>query len=183
MNVCGQTITLIQGVQLSITVPSHVYPMPPNVNDFANSMGGLTLAPGNPEHRGHFGAPSRAMPGVNQYNGLPMYSVPQFPPGPQASFPGGPGQLVPQHGQMARVPPGGHYHLMGPGYPPTPARTLHSNFSPMRGGHGQGRFQVSRFNPPRMHRSGFQSNSSHHNHVDIERIREGTDVRTTVSIL
>ena len=44
-------------------------------------------------------------------------------------------------------------------------------------GRGDGR----RHNATRIARSSFYNQNTHHNHVDVNRIREGTDVRTTVS--
>lgn len=38
-----------------------------------------------------------------------------------------------------------------------------------------------RQNATRVHRSSYYNVAGHHNHVDVNRIREGTDVRTTVS--
>lgn len=75
--------------------------------------------------------------------------------------------------------------FQGVGYsyqaPPSPAATSQNNQSPSRSymGHGQTdtrRTNLSRGSRPHNH------TSSHHNHVDTHRIREGIDVRTTVSL-
>lgn len=66
--------------------------------------------------------------------------------------------------------------------PPSPALTVQNSYSPCRPNSGYGRLD-RRQNASRVSRNSFQSPTSHHNHVDVHRIREGTDVRTTVRII
>ncbi len=63
--------------------------------------------------------------------------------------------------------------------PPSPALTIHNGYSPSRSVSNYGRLD-RRQHAARVNRNSFQSPSSHHNHVDVHRIREGIDVRTTV---
>lgn len=46
-----------------------------------------------------------------------------------------------------------------------------------------GRPDNRRQNAMRVSRSPYYNAANHHNHVDVGRIREGTDVRTTVSCI
>lgn len=48
---------------------------------------------------------------------------------------------------------------------------------------GYGRPDARRQHAARVNRSPHHNATGHHNHVDIQRIREGIDVRTTVSQL
>lgn len=66
-----------------------------------------------------------------------------------------------RHGQMAHVP---------------------ENFSQPRTMPGIGHPDSRRQHAARVSRSSFYNVASHHNHVDVARIREGIDVRTTVSL-
>jgi hypothetical protein len=70
----------------------------------------------------------------------------------------------------------GRLPMMGPMYHTTPPAT------PMamgpRGMQPYGRRQFS----GRAMRSPYHNHNGHHNHVDINRIRDGVDVRTTVSL-
>src|SRR5690606_25256042 len=89
-------------------------------------------------------------------------------------------------GQTSPITPASPgYSTMGPFYqtPPSPALTSHNNQSPSRALSSYGRPDVRRQNATRINRSPHHNATSHHNHVDIHRIREGTDVRTTVSSL
>ncbi|KAF6820132.1 meiosis protein mei2 [Colletotrichum musicola] len=102
----------------------------------------------------------------------PILCQPQFQPG------------------MTYVFNGGH-HLSVP--PATPSPTGHSVVSslfphPQRGLSLMGatatnaRPEPRRLNAARVSRSPYYSVASHHNHVDVNRIREGTDVRTTIML-
>ncbi|RDA85497.1 hypothetical protein CP532_5073 [Ophiocordyceps camponoti-leonardi (nom. inval.)] len=66
--------------------------------------------------------------------------------------------------------------------PPSPALTVHKNYSPCRSIPGFGRSEARRQNALRISRSSHHSVAGHHNHVDINRIREGIDVRTTIML-
>lgn len=76
------------------------------------------------------------------------------------------------------------YHGTSTAYhkPPSPALTIKNGFSPSRSISSFGRPDHRRQHATRINRSSLQSLSSHHNHVDVNRIREGIDVRTTVCI-
>ncbi|OAR00361.1 hypothetical protein LLEC1_00295 [Akanthomyces lecanii] len=65
--------------------------------------------------------------------------------------------------------------------PPSPALTVHNGFSPSRSSSAYSRLD-RRQHAARVNRNAFQSPSSHHNHVDVHRIREGIDVRTTIML-
>lgn len=66
--------------------------------------------------------------------------------------------------------------------PPSPALTVHNGFSPSRPNSGYNGLD-RRQHAARVNRNSFHNPSSHHNHVDVHRIREGIDVRTTVCYL
>ncbi|KJZ75986.1 hypothetical protein HIM_04442 [Hirsutella minnesotensis 3608] len=72
---------------------------------------------------------------------------------------------------------GGVYHS-----PPSPALTTQKSFSPSRPSYGVGRSEARRQNAMRVNRSSYHGIASHHNHVDIHRIRDGIDVRTTIML-
>lgn len=74
------------------------------------------------------------------------------------------------------------YQMVGSLYrtPPSPALTVSNNQSPSRSMSMYGRTDARRQNAARVNRSPHNNAASHHNHVDIHRIREGIDVRTTV---
>lgn len=63
-------------------------------------------------------------------------------------------------------------HLPGPGEY-NQSRTHHYNYS---------RADSRRQNAARVSRSPYYNAASHHNHVDVSRIRDGIDVRTTVNL-
>lgn len=108
---------------------------------------------------------------VSPFTMWPILCQPQFQPG------------------MAYVFNGGH-HLSVP--PATPSPTSHSvvgslfphsqrGISLMGATATDARPEPRRLNAARVSRSPYYNVASHHNHVDVNRIREGTDVRTTVS--
>ncbi|RCI10754.1 hypothetical protein L249_5365 [Ophiocordyceps polyrhachis-furcata BCC 54312] len=66
--------------------------------------------------------------------------------------------------------------------PPSPALTVQKNYSLCRSIPGFGRSEARRQNALRISRSSNHSVAGHHNHVDINRIREGIDVRTTIML-
>lgn len=74
------------------------------------------------------------------------------------------------------------YPVLGPLYhaPPSPALTVQSNYSPSRAVAGFFRSDGRRQNAARVTRSPYNNSTNHHNYVDINRIRDGIDVRTTV---
>lgn len=74
------------------------------------------------------------------------------------------------------------YSVVGSLYhtPPSPALTSQNSFSPSRSLAGFRSHDARRQNAMRVNRSTYHNVATHHNHVDINRIREGIDVRTTV---
>ncbi|KAK2612944.1 hypothetical protein QQS21_001055 [Conoideocrella luteorostrata] len=83
---------------------------------------------------------------------------------------------------VSALPP--TYPVLGPLYhaPPSPALTVQNNFSPSRAVPGFFRPDGRRQNATRIARSPYNGSSNHHNFVDINRIREGIDVRTTIML-
>jgi hypothetical protein len=74
--------------------------------------------------------------------------------------------------------------LLGPAYPPmttVPALPLHHEFANPRSAQNYNRQDGRRQHAMRISRSPYYNAAGHHNHVDVNRIREGIDVRTTVS--
>jgi hypothetical protein len=74
------------------------------------------------------------------------------------------------------------YPVLGHVYqtPPSPALTTQNNQSPSRPVSVYSRIDARRQNATRINRSPHHNAAGHHNHVDIQRIRDGIDVRTTV---
>ncbi|KAK1240335.1 hypothetical protein MKX08_007777 [Trichoderma sp. CBMAI-0020] len=66
--------------------------------------------------------------------------------------------------------------------PPSPALTAQNSYSPSRNFSGADRADARRQNAMRVSRSTYHSTATHHNHVDIIRIRDGIDVRTTIML-
>ncbi|KID73063.1 meiosis protein MEI2, partial [Metarhizium brunneum ARSEF 3297] len=76
------------------------------------------------------------------------------------------------------------FPVLGPLYhaPPSPALTVQSNYSPSRAVAGFFRSDGRRQNAARVTRSPYNNSTNHHNYVDINRIRDGIDVRTTIML-
>ncbi|KKO99341.1 hypothetical protein THAR02_08551 [Trichoderma harzianum] len=77
------------------------------------------------------------------------------------------------------------YPIFGTLYqtPPSPALTAHNSYSPSRAFTGAAeRADARRQNAMRISRSTYHNTTTHHNHVDINRIRDGIDVRTTIML-
>ncbi|WYZ40324.1 hypothetical protein EsH8_IV_000665 [Colletotrichum jinshuiense] len=77
--------------------------------------------------------------------------------------------------------------------PATPSSTGYQVMSPLFSHHSRGitmagvmpasaRTEPRRQHATRINRSPYYNVASHHNHVDVNRIREGTDVRTTIML-
>lgn len=64
--------------------------------------------------------------------------------------------------------------------PPATPMAMHGDFTSPRAVQSYGRFDSRRQNAMRVNRSPYYNNAGHHNHVDVNRIRDGIDVRTTV---
>ena len=65
--------------------------------------------------------------------------------------------------------------------PPATPMTMQNDYTSPRSMQHFGRPDSRRQNAMRVSRSPYQNAAGHHNHVDVNRIREGIDVRTTVS--
>lgn len=107
----------------------------------------------------------------------PLLFQAPFSPGMTYFVDGLPNQTSP----MTPISPG--HPALGSLYqtPPSPALTSQNNQSPSRMLSNYGRPEARRQNATRISRSPHHNAAGHHNHVDINRIREGIDVRTTVS--
>ncbi|KAK1756242.1 RNA recognition motif 2-domain-containing protein [Echria macrotheca] len=78
--------------------------------------------------------------------------------------------------------PGG-MPMMGPIFtPPSTPLTLTSDYTSPRGMMGYGRQDNRRQYATRVNRSPYHVSGSHHNQVDVNRIRDGIDVRTTIML-
>ncbi|SPQ22724.1 f8625fbd-b7d2-42f0-902b-fa845fd9621f [Thermothielavioides terrestris] len=73
---------------------------------------------------------------------------------------------------------------MGPLFttPPATPMAVHGEYTNPRSIQPYGRFDHRRQNAMRVHRSPYYNNAGHHNHVDVNRIRDGIDVRTTIML-
>ena len=100
------------------------------------------------------------------------YVLDSFVASPQGSTPHSTAQLTPGYRSMSSP-----FQT-----PPSPALTVQKNFSPSRSMTKYNRLDSRRQHALRVSRSPYQSSSSNHNHVDVDRIREGIDVRTTVNL-
>jgi hypothetical protein len=126
-----------------------------------------------------------AAPGTRPYAPIDV-SLPSplamYPVIYQSSFPTGISYVVDQVATVdtSRAAGIGTYPLIGPVY------TQFRPKLPSANGQNQGRLSCGRsdsrrHNATRISRSPFYNLPGHHNHVDVTRIREGIDVRTTVS--
>lgn len=82
----------------------------------------------------------------------------------------------------ALTPVSGTMPIMTPLYttPPGTPMAMHGGFVSPRNIQPYGRLENRRHNAMRVSRSPYYNNAGHHNHVDVNRIRDGIDVRTTV---
>ncbi|KAG6018366.1 hypothetical protein E4U43_002525 [Claviceps pusilla] len=76
------------------------------------------------------------------------------------------------------------YSVLSPLYcaPPSPALTAQNNYSPSRSVPGFLRPDGRRHNATRVSKVASSGAANHHNYVDISRIRDGIDVRTTIML-
>ncbi|KAH7144667.1 hypothetical protein B0J13DRAFT_635969 [Dactylonectria estremocensis] len=168
------------GIHLTVTPPN---PKPSPACDITTALQDISLAKtlGDPYQQQN--SRSRSVAGINNQPPLPMY--PFMIPSPLApSLPYVLGRLPPvsQMGSMGPMNPS--YSMVNSVYqtPPSPALTVHNDFSPSRSTSSYSRVDARRQNATRVARSPYHSASSHHNHVDISRIRDGIDVRTTIML-
>ncbi|KAK4216660.1 RNA recognition motif 2-domain-containing protein [Rhypophila decipiens] len=66
--------------------------------------------------------------------------------------------------------------------PPATPMTMQGEYLSPRGMQAYGRADSRRQNALRVNRSSFHNPGGHHNHVDVNRIRDGIDVRTTIML-
>ncbi|KAK3692689.1 RNA recognition motif 2-domain-containing protein, partial [Podospora appendiculata] len=80
-------------------------------------------------------------------------------------------------------PMNGNMPIVGPMYtPPSTPMTMQGDYASPRGLQAYGRPDSRRQNAMRVNRSPYFNAAGHHNHVDVNRIREGIDVRTTIML-
>lgn len=90
--------------------------------------------------------------------------------------------MTPMTPMSPMTPMPGGMPVMGPIYtPPSTPMTMQSDYMSPRALAAYGRPDGRRQNAMRVNRSPFHVTGSHHNQVDVDRIRQGIDVRTTVS--
>ncbi|KAK4039921.1 hypothetical protein C8A01DRAFT_46650 [Parachaetomium inaequale] len=145
-----------------------------------------------PQHPGGFMAPGRlgqSPAGLHVPQQYAMYPVVYH--GVQSA---GPNRFMldqtPTRGQgvahMAPMTPiSGGMPVMGPLFNTTPPDTpmaMHSDFTSPRSIQPYGRQDARRQSAMRVNRAPFFNNAGHHNHVDVNRIRDGIDVRTTIML-
>lgn len=82
--------------------------------------------------------------------------------------------MSPMSSDMSMMTPFSSHHSQ------SSVMSVHHDFSEMRPSQGHYRSDGRRQNATRISRGYFSPPGPHHNHVDIQKIREGTDVRTTV---
>lgn len=150
--------------------------------DIAAAFQAVSLSNGADRQEQQHGNNHQLVTSLNTRPSLPLYSFmfqPSMAAGIPVLFDG-----TPQAGQIGQVTPLTPPFPIGrPAYhaPPSPALTIHTEFSPSRAMPCYGRIDARRQNAARITRSPYHNAASHHNHVDISRIRDGIDVRTTVS--
>jgi len=192
----------LQGVQLWLTLcdseattPTRhqlngYSPSPVPVNDMTNFFQGMSVSKAP-----QFGAPA---PGF--VAGRPGHSsIGPHAPQHQLMYPvvyhnpmSGPANYVIDQTPTRRqavtsftpmTPMSGGIPLMSPVYTPpaTPMALSGGEYTSPRGMNGYGRYDGRRQNAMRVNRSPYHMTAGHHNQVDVNRIRDGIDVRTTVS--
>ncbi|KAF7561896.1 hypothetical protein G7046_g2245 [Stylonectria norvegica] len=170
----------VEGIYLTVTPPS---PKPSSVSDITAALQAtsLTKVSGGLDHQ-HV-TEGRMIAGLNTQPPFmyPFMYQPQIGPSMPYVL-----ERVPQAGQISHMSPmAPSYPILGHMYqtPPSPALTVHNDFSPSRTVSGySSRIDARRQNAARITRSPYHNAASHHNHVDICRIRDGIDVRTTIML-
>ncbi|KAK1979498.1 RNA recognition domain-containing protein 2 [Colletotrichum cereale] len=160
------------------TPDSHSHNMP---GDLTNTL--QTLALSKPAPQMHLVPHSASISGPNSHYSPFGIQVPPFAMWPilcQPQFqPHGPYLL--NDGQRLPPPPAisspAGYHFSGPLF--SQSSYTASPTSPMS---PSARNESRRQNAARVNRSPYYNVASHHNHVDVNRIREGIDVRTTIML-
>ncbi|KAI5457928.1 RNA recognition motif 2-domain-containing protein [Mariannaea sp. PMI_226] len=169
-----------EGIHLSVTPPSI---RTPATCDIAEALQDISLAksPGNLHHQTN--GRGQAIPSLNSQPQFPIYPfMIQSPMGASMPYVLERVSLAGQINSISPMTPS--YPLMRPVYqtPPSPALTVRNDFSPSRPSSSFPRFDSRRQNAARITRSPYHNSTTHHNHVDIGRIRDGIDVRTTIML-
>jgi hypothetical protein len=116
--------------------------------------------------------------------GIPVHSpFAMYPLVYQAPFSPGISYVMEHMTPSSAVPPAtpSNFPLLGPVFPQIQSVVhLPNDFSQPRTPYSYPRADSRRQNAARVTRSPYYNLASHHNHVDVNRIREGIDVRTTV---
>ncbi|KAK3322173.1 RNA recognition motif 2-domain-containing protein [Apodospora peruviana] len=183
-------LTLFQpDIALMMPEPPEVYGPPrAPMNDFANMFQNMSLSK-TPQ-------PPRTIVPVGRHHESPLPFVPQqqvaMYPVLYQTIQGPPRYLVDQTPtRRPNVNPPtpltplspGHMQIMSPIFsPPATPMTMQSEFTSPRSVQPYGRPDSRRQNAMRVSRSPYYNAAGHHNHVDVSRIREGIDVRTTIML-
>jgi hypothetical protein len=135
----------------------------PDVDDAASRRG--DVSPGHGHLVGY-----QVHPHITMY---PIIYHPHLSPGVPYVLGHGPLSNSPVDGSALPHAVASLPHALNPGHP--------YETSPHFRGSGYGRLDGRRQNAYRSSRGPYYATTSHHNHVDVNRIRDGIDVRTTVS--
>ncbi|KAK7409045.1 hypothetical protein QQX98_008806 [Neonectria punicea] len=169
-----------EGVHLTVTPPN---PKTPSTCEITTALQDISLARAPGDSYQQQGTGSRVVSGINAQQQFPIYPfMIQSPLAPSMPYVL---ERVPPASQMGGMGPmTPSYSMINPMYqtPPSPALTVHNDFSPSRATSSYSRIDARRQNATRITRSPYHSAASHHNHVDIGRIRDGIDVRTTIML-
>ncbi|KAK4143870.1 meiosis protein mei2 [Dichotomopilus funicola] len=149
--------------------------------------------PGTPQNAGSFIPRNHLGHSPVGPHGPPQYA-PMHPAPYQGPVNPGPNRLMLDHtptrtqsvSHMAPMTPiSGSMQIVSSPFNTTPPDTpmgMHSNFTSPRSNQHYGRTDSRRQSAMRVNRSPYFNNGGHHNHVDITRIRDGIDVRTTIML-
>lgn len=175
-------LSTFQGLQLTIVLPNV---MSTGAHELSDAFQGVSLGKDTVGAEHHNAVASRPPPTASvhfpAFTMYPFMIQPPYGSGLPYVVDGG----IPGSGQtspMGPMSPG--YSVLGALYqtPPSPALTSHNLQSPSKSVSSYARSEARRQNATRVNRSPHHNAAGHHNHVDIQRIREGIDVRTTVSV-
>ena len=163
-------------------------PLRTPMTDFTNGYQTLSLAKtpqGNAAmvQSPHHNPSSMGLPVPPQFGGYPWLYRGQVPPMSPLVF-----DAMPQRNGSITAAIPGNLPLVGGMFPQSPTPTASQGFQSFSSDFGNPRSFPSyhradgrRQNAMRIARAPYFNPAGHHNHVDVNRIREGIDVRTTVS--
>ncbi|KAK4199059.1 putative meiosis protein [Triangularia verruculosa] len=162
---------------MGISKPAHQQQMIPSGRLAHSPAGGMQMAP---QQMAPHQMPSQQMsmyPSVVyhglQHNMTPRYVLDHTPTRSQGISPMSP--MTPMTGGMP---------VMAPLYTPpaTPMAYHHGDYASPRAIQPYNRMDGRRQNAMRVNRSPYYNAAGHHNHVDVNKIRDGIDVRTTIML-